>query len=213
MRAGNQESIAKYRARAVGYDASARFTADLRARTIAHLGLVPGETVLDAGSGTGLSLPLLVEAVGPTGRVIGIEQSPEMMAQARARVAAAAWSNVTLVEAPVEAAVFTGPVDALLFNYAHDILQSAAALDRLFAAAVPGARVAVAGVKYHPWWLAPANLHVWWSMRRYNANLRGLRQPWKELARRVPDLQRESTLLGRGYIGWGRYRPGATQEA
>ena len=126
---------------------------------------------------------------------------------------AAGWSNVTLIEAPVEEAALAGPVDALLFNYAHDILQSAAALDNLFAGAVPGARVAVAGVKYHPWWLAPANLHVWWSMRRYNANVRGLRRPWEELERRVPDLQRESTLFGRGYVGWGHYEPGVTREA
>lgn len=136
-----------------------------------------------------------------------------MMAQARARVDAAGWTNVTLIEAPVEDAVVPRPVDALLFNYAHDILQSEAALDRLFERALPGARVAVAGVKYHPWWLAPANLHVWWSMRRYNANLQGLRQPWVRLARRVPDLTRESTLLGRGYIGWGRYLPPATGDA
>lgn len=73
MRDGNQQSIAKYRARAAGYDASARFTTDLRARTIAQLALVPGDTVLDAGSGTGLSFPLLLEVVGPSGHVIGVE--------------------------------------------------------------------------------------------------------------------------------------------
>ena len=213
MRAGNQQSIAKYRARAPGYDASARFTSDLRARTIARLALSPGETVLDAGSGTGLSFALLLEAVGPAGHVIGVEQSPEMMAQARRRVDAAGWTNVTLVEAPVEDAVVPRPVDALLFNYAHDILQSDAALERVFARAVPGARVAVAGVKYHPWWLAPANLHVWWTMRRYNADVSGLRAPWTKLARRLEGFERESTLLGRGYIGWGRYLPPAAGDA
>ena len=55
-------------------------------RTIALLGLQAGGVVLDIGAGTGLSYGLLREAVGPTGRVLAFEQSPEMFAQAAARV-------------------------------------------------------------------------------------------------------------------------------
>jgi hypothetical protein len=41
----------------------------------------------------------------------------------------------------------------VLFNYTHDVLRSPAALDRIFAHARPGARVALARVKQPPWWL------------------------------------------------------------
>jgi arsenite methyltransferase len=198
-----------YHGLAAGYDASARFTAGIRARTIVRLAVRPGDTVLDVGSGTGLSLPLLVAAVGPQGRVVGVERSSGMMALARERARAAGWQNVELIEAEMERAALPDGIDAILFHYVHDVLQSAAALERLFAHARAGARVAVAGVKYHPWWLAPLNVHVWLTMRRYSSNPVNLGRPWQQLERYVPCLQRESTLLGRGYIGWGVYRPPA----
>ena len=79
-------SVAKYRKRAAGYDATCGPTWPIRERTIAALHLQPGQRVLDVGCGTGLSLPLLRSAVGAGGQVYGFDQSPEMLSQARARV-------------------------------------------------------------------------------------------------------------------------------
>lgn len=203
---GSRASQDAYRGLAAGYDASARFTTGIRARTIARLALRAGDVVLDVGSGTGLSFPLLEAAVGPRGRVIGVERSAGMMALARDRVRDAGWRNVELIESELEDAALPDGIDAILFHYVHDVLQSEAALAHLFRHARAGARVAVAGVKYHPWWLAPLNIHVWLTMRRYSQNPVNVGRPWRLLERYVPGLERESTLLGRGYIGWGRYR-------
>src|SRR5205809_1501900 len=90
----NELSIRRYRARAAGYDASAQRTMPLRRRTIDLLRLRPGDVVLDVGAGTGLSYAWLRDGVGPSGRVLAFEQSPEMFEQARLRVAREGWDNV-----------------------------------------------------------------------------------------------------------------------
>jgi SAM-dependent methyltransferase len=49
---------------------------------VAELGPVPGQTAIDVGCGTGRALPPLRAAVGPTGRVLGFDLTPEMLAAA-----------------------------------------------------------------------------------------------------------------------------------
>ena len=51
---------------------------------VAEVGLHPGQTALDAGCGTGRALPHLRAAVGPAGRVLGLDLTTEMLATARA---------------------------------------------------------------------------------------------------------------------------------
>jgi len=181
---------ALYRAHAPDYDASARRTMPLRRRTIDLLGLQPGQTVLDVACGTGLSFDLLREGVGEAGRVIGVELSPEMLALARARCAREGWRNVTLI----------------LFNFTHDVIHSPGALERIFAATRPGARVAVAGMKYAPWWLAPLNPFVRARARPYMTTFAGLDAPWRPLLGYLEQFEWRSVHFATGYIGHGRVK-------
>jgi SAM-dependent methyltransferase len=59
-----------------------------------HAAAQPGETVLDLGSGAGMDAFLAARAVGPTGRVIGVDMTPEMLERARANAARAGVANV-----------------------------------------------------------------------------------------------------------------------
>lgn len=70
-----------------------------RRRAVELLGLSAGETVIDVGCGTGLSLGSLREAVGPTGAVVGIDLSEGMLDQASRRVVREGWPNVYLLHA------------------------------------------------------------------------------------------------------------------
>lgn len=133
-----------------------------------------------------------------------------MLAQARAR--AAGWRNVALLHAPAQALVLPEPVDALLFHYTHDILRSPSALAGLLAWARPAARVAIAGIKYFPPWLAPLNLWVYFKNYGYNGAPGGLRAPWALIAPHLAEWRLTPTQFGMGYIASGR-RPLACAAA
>lgn len=62
----------------------------------------PGETVLDLGSGAGVDVLLAARAVGPAGRVIGVDFTPAMVARARRNAEAAGFRSVEIHEAPIE---------------------------------------------------------------------------------------------------------------
>jgi demethylmenaquinone methyltransferase/2-methoxy-6-polyprenyl-1,4-benzoquinol methylase len=200
-------AIERYRRHAPGYDASAERTMPLRRRTVGLLGLQPGQTVLDVACGTGLSFGLLQGGVGPQGRIVGVELSADMLDVARRRVSGEGWSNVTLVQAAMEGALIPGPVDAVLFNFTHDVLRSAPALANVFAAVRPGARVAVAGMKLAPWWLAPLNLLALAKARPYMTTFEGLDRPWSRLENYLERFDWEPVMAGIGYIGHGTARP------
>lgn len=199
-------SIAHYAELARGYDRSCRLVMPLRHEAVAALRLEPGQSVLDVACGTGLSLPLLADRVGRQGRVVGVEHSPAMMDLARARADELRCAEVTLLEESVEAAPLPPrSLDAVLFHFTHDVLQSPAAIRNVLSALRPGARVVVAGTKLTSWWFAPVNLWVLWRARRYLTTYAGLDAPWRLLAPHVPDLQIAPRLFDTAYLGAGAF--------
>ena len=67
-----------------------------------HAGLRRGETVLDLGCGPGIEVLAAARAVGPEGRVIGVDMTPEMVEAARARTAGAE-ARVEILLADIDA--------------------------------------------------------------------------------------------------------------
>ena len=203
----NQISIDKYRSRAEGYDASAARTMPLRRRTIDLLRLRHGDVVLDVGAGTGLSYPLLLDAVGPVGRVLAFEQSPQMFAQAQARCELAgnrmAYQRVWHQREAADKVVLPEPADAVLFNYVHDVTRMPEAIANIMRQLKPGARVAMAGMKFFPWWTGPLNLLAWAKNRPYNAMASDLWAPWDIVASYCENFERQSTQGGMGYVAHG----------
>ena len=87
------------------YDWFARATASVggvRTACVDALDLDPGDTVVEFGCGPGVNLPALRGAVGPSGRVVGVDVSPRMLDRAAGLVERRGWGNVSLVEADAE---------------------------------------------------------------------------------------------------------------
>lgn len=61
---------------------------------VAFAGVLPGETVVDIGSGAGIDCLLAAQKVGPTGHVIGVDMTPVMIEKARKNASQAGLTNV-----------------------------------------------------------------------------------------------------------------------
>lgn len=195
----------RYRVLAKGYDRTTRWSEQIRAATIEAAALRPGDTVLDVACGTGLSFASLAERVGPTGRIVGIDQCPHMIALAAARCRDGNLPQVDLVNGLIETARFDCRFDAIVFCYTHDVLQAPAALRTLFAAAQPRARVAVAGLRLLPWlWGGPLNTWNLYRTAPYLTTFSGLRAPWAPLLEFCPNLEIVRTFwCGAYYVATG----------
>jgi len=141
---------------AAEYDTRTAAYEQYRRMIIDELPLRAGDTVIDAGCGTGLCFDLLQERIGPDGVLVGVDAAPDMLSLAAERVARAGWSNVVLTCAPLEDADLPH-ADHAVFCAVHDILQSAPALDNVLRHLRPGACVAAGGGKWGPVWAIGLN--------------------------------------------------------
>jgi len=117
--------IEVYRKKAKRYDITSRLypapgypQRGQRRQAVQELRLGRGDTVVDMACGTGLNFSLLEEAVGPEGRIVGVDLTDAMLDQARGRIETNGWSNVSLVHADATEFDFPAGIDAILSTYA-----------------------------------------------------------------------------------------------
>jgi ubiquinone/menaquinone biosynthesis C-methylase UbiE len=106
------------------------------------LRLTGGEAVLDLGCGRGPDFPVIQPAVGPAGRIVGVDISAKMLAGAQRRIAGHGWTNVELRQAditkdPLGIEEFDAAMAMCSIGATPDI---EATLDNLYTALKPGAR-------------------------------------------------------------------------
>jgi demethylmenaquinone methyltransferase/2-methoxy-6-polyprenyl-1,4-benzoquinol methylase len=174
---------------------------DLRRKAVAQLSLNRGDRVLEIGCGTGRNFPYLREAVGPKGRIFGVDLSSGMLGKARQLRDTNGWTNIELSER--DAAEYTAPValDAVLFSLSfntmphhHDVLR------RAWQQLRPGGRLVIMDAKVPGG--AGGKLILPFSLWLMKHTMLGnpLIHPWEELAALAEHFDMNEHLFGSYYI-------------
>jgi ubiquinone/menaquinone biosynthesis C-methylase UbiE len=208
--------IETYRKKARHYDLTSRLYPApgyphpaQRRRAVRALELRPGDSVVDIACGTGLNFAPIEEAIGPDGRIVGVDLTDAMLAQAAARTDANGWSNISLVHADAAGFDFSTDVDAILCTYALTQVPECAEVIAHGAAALSGGgRWVVLDLKVPdaaPRWLAQLATAIArpfasideWIMRRPWEVIRAAMQ--EELA----DLRWTELFFGTAFLAAG----------
>jgi ubiquinone/menaquinone biosynthesis C-methylase UbiE len=182
-----------------------------RRLAVDQLRLRPGGSALDLSCGTGANFPLLVARIGAAGKLVGLDYTPAMLAQARRLVEEQGWENVELVEADTTSFELDEQFDGVLWTLAASVVPGwELALERAVAHLKPGGRLVIADARFSDRWYArPFN----WVSDLLGAGAAADlgRRPWQLLPRYLEGTGYEELFMGFLYIAWGQ-KPGKQAE-
>lgn len=179
---GRARVVAAYDAAADAYDDPANsFWARFGRRTVERLSLRPGDRVLDVCCGSGASAIPAAEAVGPTGRVLGVDLCERLLALGRAKASVRGHAQLEfragdLLDLRVPEASFDAAVCVFGIFFVPDMAAAVRALRR---AVRPGGALAV--TTWGPRFFEPATSAFWDAVRRERPDLYKGFNPWDRI--------------------------------
>jgi ubiquinone/menaquinone biosynthesis C-methylase UbiE len=208
-----------YRHRARRYDVSANLYRLVGFRLPAYrrlaveaLDLREGDTVVEIGCGTGLNLPLLQAVVGPQGKIVGVDLTDAMLAQAERRVRDAGWSNVELVRADASRYQFPRGVNGVISTLAITLVPEFDDIVRHGSEALAdGGRFVVFDFKFpSKWYARPLVPLATFLTRPFGVRIEmASRHPWESIQKYFDRTTVREFYLGMSYIATGMGARGA----
>ncbi len=201
-----------YRKRARHYDLALRIYGVLgfrwdhyRRETVNALALQPGDMVVDLACGTGLNFPLLEQAVGANGRIIGVDVTQAMLDQAHRRVRTSGWQNVDLIQADLARYAFPPNVGGILSTLAITLVAEYDDVIRNGAAALrPGGRMAILDLKKPEQWPEWLIRFGAWLNKPFGVSIElADRHPWESLRRHLGEVLFREYYFGGVYLAVG----------
>ncbi len=208
--------IETYRKKAKHYDITSQFypapgypQRAQRLRAIRALRLRPGDSVVEIACGTGLNFPLIEEAIGPDGRIVGVDLTDAMLARAQHRIETNGWNNIGLVQADAAEFDFPADVDAILSTYAlTQVPECGDVIAHGAAALSPTGRWVVLDLKgpdNAPWWLAQLGIALARPFGSIDEWI--IRRPWEAIRAamqdRLADLSWTELFFGTAFLAAG----------
>jgi demethylmenaquinone methyltransferase/2-methoxy-6-polyprenyl-1,4-benzoquinol methylase len=217
--------IETYRKKAEHYDITSRLypvpgypQRAQRRRAVQALGLAPGDSVIDIACGTGLNFSLIEDVIGPSGRIVGVDLTDAMLAQAQDRIDMKGWGNISLVQADAADFDFPTEVDAIVSTYAlSQVPECAEVIGHGAAALSPGGRWVVLDLKVPhntPRWLTQlgiATVGRFGSLEEWIA-----RRPWEAIREamheELADPSWAELCFGTAFLAAGSRGPSIVDE-
>ena len=168
-----------------------------REAAIQDLHLKPGDTVIDMGCGTGLTFPSLYQKVGPTGRIIGIDISADMLDQAQELISENGWTNVQLTAIDISQYEFPVQADGILSAFALILVPNTSqVVSQACQALKPRGRISILDMAWPENWSIHWR-HVFFWLKPFGVTEDTLRQkPWKAVWNEI-ELNLEEVALKR----------------
>lgn len=177
-----------------------------RRDTISALALQPGDTVVELGCGTGLNFGYVQQAIGPAGKIIGVDLTDSMLDVARDRVAREKWTNVALVRADLASWEFPSGISGAYSTLALTLVpEYDKVIERASSALKPEGRLAILDMKLPeawPKWLV--RLAVWLN-KPFGVSLElAHRHPWESIRRYLTETEYREYYFGALYLCAGK---------
>jgi demethylmenaquinone methyltransferase/2-methoxy-6-polyprenyl-1,4-benzoquinol methylase len=177
----------------------------LRRHAAARLALRPGDRVLEIGCGTGRNFPYLQDAVGPAGKICGVDLSAGMLRRARELCRHRRWSNIDLTQCDAADYVPPEPLDGILFGLSYNTIpHHRAVLRHAWKLLRAGGHMVVMDGKLPPGLGGKLVLPFGLWLMKHTMLGNPFIKPWDELAVLAEEFAMQEFLLGSWYLCWAR---------